>query len=52
MDGLQEEGNKLRLGMSPLGRDGRSAAILVTTADIADDKLFGFRDQGIVAAMN
>jgi hypothetical protein len=38
--------------MGPLGGDGRSAAILVTTTGIADDELIGFRGQRIVAAMN
>lgn len=51
-DGLQEKRFGLRLGMGPVGGDGRSAAIVVAASAIADDELFRFGAQRIVAAMN
>jgi len=45
INGLQEEGSRSRLGMSPLSSGDGAATIMVAATGVADDKLFGFWDQ-------
>src|SRR5208282_68879 len=51
IDGWQREGRELELRVCPLGSGDGPAAIVVTTAGIAEDQLCGFCDQGTVAGM-
>src|ERR1022692_2091627 len=51
-DGLQEEGSRSRLRMSPLGSGHGAATIVVAATGVADYKLFGFRGLRIRAVTN